>query len=349
MSAGGAVLVIVPCRDEARVIERKLANLARIEWPRAARKHRIVVVDDHSSDGTGERARRAGAQRYSDDSRVETRIVANAGPPGKPHAIRRGLAELEPGFGIVVLTDADVVVVERALVALVAAFERDAGLAMACGRQSFVRELPDDGSTRGLVDASTAYDRWTARVRGLESRRGALFSVHGQWLAWRAELALAPDPTLAADDLDLAFQVRARAEAPRALRRIDDAVFHEVRPRAGSAAARAQAVRRARAWFQVLAARRPAPRGALESLQWSFYRHAPAMAPRFTLLVPLATTLAAWIGFDRAFGIAAFFSWLLVFTSGPGWRWVRLMAVISEARRAERAAALAPSWETPRA
>ncbi|MBK7875909.1 MAG: glycosyltransferase [Planctomycetes bacterium] len=171
------------------------------------------------------------------------------------------------------LTDADVVAEPDAVVALADAFAGEPGLALACGRQSFVADLSDDGTARSaglgaLVDARTAYDRWTARVRRFESKRGALFSVHGQWLAWRAELELAPDPALAADDLDLAFQVRARASAPRAIRLVDAALFHEVRPKRGPAA-REQAVRRARAWFQVLAARRPAARLALESARRS--------------------------------------------------------------------------------
>ena len=40
--------------------------------------------------------------------------------------------------------------------------------------------------------AAAGWDRWTARARRLESRFGALFSVHGQLLAWRAELGLLP-------------------------------------------------------------------------------------------------------------------------------------------------------------
>ncbi|MBI5361880.1 MAG: glycosyltransferase family 2 protein [Planctomycetes bacterium] len=349
MTARGAVLVIVPCRDEERVIARKLANLARLEWPAAERAHRVVVVDDHSTDRTRAIATELGARLFPPGAPAELLVVANAGPPGKPHAIRRGLAELAPGFALVLLTDADVVAEPRALALLVEAFEHEAERAMTCGRQSFVRALHDDGSSAGLADARTAYDRWTARVRRFESKRGALFSVHGQWLAWRAELALLPDPRFAADDLDLAFQVRARASAPRAIRLVDGAVFHEARPKPGSAAARAQALRRARAWFQIISVPRSPPRGALESAQRLFYRHAPAMASRLTLLVPIATILGLGWGLGRVYGLGAFFLWLLVFTSGPGWRWARLMALIAEARRAEREAPLAPSWEPPRA
>lgn len=355
----GAVLVIVPCRDEARTLARKLANFARLQWPDADRSHVIVVVDDHSTDDTRRVAEVVGAELFPRRARpesstlVDLRVVANDGAPGKPNAIRRGLAERSNEHALVLLTDADVIAEEGALQALVDAFERDPGLALACGAQSFVADLAEDGTARSralgpLVDARTAYDRWTARVRRFESKRGVLFSVHGQWLAWRAELGLAPDPALAADDLDLAFQVRAREHGPRALRLVERAVFHEVRPPKG-AASRAQAVRRARAWFQVLAARPVVARSALESAQVAFYRHAPAMAPRLTFLVPLATIVAAgWFG-GRVWGIVAGLVWLALATSGPGWRWIGLVRLIAEARDAERDGSIAASWETPRA
>ena len=73
------------------------------------------------------------------------------------------------------------------------------------------------------------------------------------------------------------------------------------------------------------------------------------MAPRLTLLLPIATLAAAgWFG-GRAYVLLGALLWLAVFSSGPGWRWIRLMTVIADARRAERAAPMAPSWETPRA
>ncbi|MBK9036027.1 MAG: glycosyltransferase [Myxococcales bacterium] len=51
------VSIIVPARDEAHNLPRLLASLARL----APAAHEIIVVDDHSTDGTGELARAAGA------------------------------------------------------------------------------------------------------------------------------------------------------------------------------------------------------------------------------------------------------------------------------------------------
>jgi chlorobactene glucosyltransferase len=50
------VSVIVPARDEARNIEPCLRSILRTTWPNVE----VIVVDDHSADGTGDLARRAG-------------------------------------------------------------------------------------------------------------------------------------------------------------------------------------------------------------------------------------------------------------------------------------------------
>jgi glycosyltransferase involved in cell wall biosynthesis len=209
----------------------------------------VVVVDDGSEDGTAEKARAAGA-----------RVVRNRERPGKPGALRTGIAELA-GCELLVLTDADVLLEPRALSELAAAFEREPGLAMACGAQRF-------------TNGSTAYDRWTARVRRLESRCGMLFSVHGQLLAWRAALDLVPTLGIAADDLDLMLQARRRGR----VRLVDSAVFLEEKCAPGPLADE-QALRRARAYVQFVRAQRAGLSGAAGWLQWQFYRRVPLLVP----------------------------------------------------------------------
>ena len=51
------VSLIVPARDEADNLPALLASIARLEPP----PHQVIVVDDHSTDGTGDLARAAGA------------------------------------------------------------------------------------------------------------------------------------------------------------------------------------------------------------------------------------------------------------------------------------------------
>jgi len=52
------VSVIIPARNEARSIERCVRSVIESSWPRLE----VIVVDDHSTDGTGEIVRRLGPE-----------------------------------------------------------------------------------------------------------------------------------------------------------------------------------------------------------------------------------------------------------------------------------------------
>ncbi len=345
--------VIIPCRNEGLVIERKLRNVALGTFPVSARPHRIVVVDDGSDDDTAACARAAVNSLH--DAGLELRIVTNAVRPGKPGAIRRGLAELAGEVDLVVLTDADVVVDPAAWNAIAQAFVEEETLALACGTQRFVRDLKSDGTCRSVdggeaLDASSAYDRWTGRVRALESRFGRLFSVHGQLLAWRASLDLVPQFGIAADDLDLMFQVRSRADEKRRIRIVPAARFFEMKAPTSSAASD-QAMRRARAYFQVLRAS-SASGGIVDRLHWAMYRWGPEFAPELSIVVPLLVcglvcTLVWWAaGTVAALATLAFFGLCALTPLAKHWR--ALMHVIRTARALEKAAPLPERWEMVR-
>jgi glycosyltransferase involved in cell wall biosynthesis len=334
------------------VIERKLANLAQVDWPRAPRPHRIVVVDDGSGDDTAARARALAPRLEAGAVRLEVR--ANDVRPGKSGAMEAGLRALRGTVDLVVLTDADVVLEPQALVALARAFAADPGLGMACAAQRFVRDLAADGSARGADGGEPRaapgwYDRVTAGVRRLESRAGRLFSVHGQLLAWRAALGLTPTPGHAADDLDLMLQARL---AGGDLRLVREARFLEVKTPAG-ARGDAQALRRARAYVQFLrhprldelAAR--GPRG--ERLQVWAYRHLPTAAPWLVPAVLGAGVLLAALLLPRPVALGVLLVALGVALGGPGRRLLALLAVIRAADRCEAGATLSDRWETPRA
>lgn len=346
--------VVLPCRDEEAVLERKLANLARARWP--AGRHVVVVVDDGSGDRTLGLARALGARLFPLESAagtVQLRVTPNERSPGKPGAIATGLAvAADESVDLVVLSDADVVVEPGALCALAAAFRSNADLAMACGAQWFVRDLDPGGAFRAadggeLVRADGRYDRWTAWVRRLESRSGRLFSVHGQLLAWRASLGLLATPGLAADDLDLRHQVRARTEPPRRIERIEDAVFAECKE--VDRALDAQALRRARAYFQTVSWRRaPELPDRLDRLQLHAYRVGPLAAPWVLAALALgAPALVAVLLGPRA-ALGALFV-LVALLAIPGVRrLVRLMAVIARAQLKERAEPLGDRWKMAR-
>jgi hopene-associated glycosyltransferase HpnB len=101
------VAAIVPARNEAGTIARTVASLVKQEYPGELR---VVVVDDHSDDGTGSLAQEAAA-RLGASGRVETVQAAALTPgwTGKLWALQQGLEKANafaPDY--LWLTDADI-------------------------------------------------------------------------------------------------------------------------------------------------------------------------------------------------------------------------------------------------
>ncbi|MFC8452838.1 glycosyltransferase [Kitasatospora sp. NPDC057223] len=122
------VAIVVPARDEAEVLPVSLPSLLAQKYPGRAR---VILVDDHSGDGTGALA----ASLAGPDGlplTVTTPPPLPAGWTGKLWALRHGvqLASAEPDDGAaeyLLLTDADIAHGPDSLAELVAAAE-SAGL-----------------------------------------------------------------------------------------------------------------------------------------------------------------------------------------------------------------------------
>jgi hopene-associated glycosyltransferase HpnB len=102
-----AVVAIVPARNEADVLPRSLASLAAQNYPG---DFSIVLVDDQSSDGTADVAR-----RLSDEASRKITVVSGAALPsgwtGKVWAMHQGIAVASAGQTVpqyFLLTDADI-------------------------------------------------------------------------------------------------------------------------------------------------------------------------------------------------------------------------------------------------
>lgn len=123
-----SVVAIIPARDEAEVIERSVASLLAQDY---AGPLSIIVVDDHSDDGTAARARAcAGAHKRGKQLQV---IRAETRPPGwvgKMWAVHSGVARAligDPIPDFLLLTDADVAHDPGNVRRLVAKAERSTG------------------------------------------------------------------------------------------------------------------------------------------------------------------------------------------------------------------------------
>ena len=129
------VVAVVPARNEAEMLPVTLPGLLGQEYPGPLT---VIVVDDGSSDGTGEVAARIGRESAR-PLRVIPGTAAPAGWAGKVRAMAQGLsvagipaaAHVGPGpadpgsAGYVLFTDADIAWEARTLRRLVAAAEGD--------------------------------------------------------------------------------------------------------------------------------------------------------------------------------------------------------------------------------
>ena len=116
LDAAPALDVVVPARDEAEGVGDALRSLLAQDYPGVLR---VILVDDGSSDGTGDIARALGDPRL-------TVIEGAPHPPGwsgKLWAVSQGVAA--GGAGLVLLTDADIVHDPLHLATLVGKLERD--------------------------------------------------------------------------------------------------------------------------------------------------------------------------------------------------------------------------------
>ncbi|MBO7940231.1 glycosyltransferase [Streptomyces antibioticus] len=113
------VCVVVPARDEAEVLPASLPSLLAQDYPGRAE---VFLVDDGSTDGTGELARALAERTGGLPLTVTSPGEPPAGWTGKLWAVRHGIAlarAREPEY--LLLTDADIAHAPDSLRALVAA------------------------------------------------------------------------------------------------------------------------------------------------------------------------------------------------------------------------------------
>jgi hopene-associated glycosyltransferase HpnB len=101
------VAIVVPARNEADCVAESVSSLLRQDYPAAA----LVLVDDHSDDGTGEGARQAAAKQRTDRLTIVNAEPLPQGWTGKLWAVKQGIAAAEKKHApkYLLLTDADIV------------------------------------------------------------------------------------------------------------------------------------------------------------------------------------------------------------------------------------------------
>jgi cellulose synthase/poly-beta-1,6-N-acetylglucosamine synthase-like glycosyltransferase len=172
--AAPTVSIVVAAHDEESVIERRVANLLALDYPRGLLE--IVVSSDASTDRTGELAELAGA-----------RVIENP-RGGKVAAQDRAVRETTGE--IVAFSDANALWAPDALTRLVRPFA-DPDVAYVCGQ---LRLQAADGSNREGV-----YWRYELAVREAESRLGSITGGNGAIYAVRRSDYVEVDPRFGHD------------------------------------------------------------------------------------------------------------------------------------------------------
>lgn len=95
------VVAVVPARDEADVIAQSIGSLIAQDYPGP---FRVILVDDNSSDGTGDIARALGSERLE----VLAGAPLAAGWTGKLWAVAQGVEQAAGAPTWLWLTDADI-------------------------------------------------------------------------------------------------------------------------------------------------------------------------------------------------------------------------------------------------
>jgi MoaA/NifB/PqqE/SkfB family radical SAM enzyme/cellulose synthase/poly-beta-1,6-N-acetylglucosamine synthase-like glycosyltransferase len=236
-----SVTVLIPCRDEAAVIGRKIRNSLNLRFPNASQSE-VLVVDDGSTDRSVDLIEAEIARSALAVDRPRLRWLRNRYAQGKAGAIQTGL---EAARGdVVMLTDADVVIEREALPRAIALFA-DPRTGVVTGRQAYCERLADSDEAPGdpwnrrggaVMDppgrVDSLYDRLMRRVRSLESWLDSVLLVHGQMVLFRRSLTLEPRAGIASDDVDLSLQARRQGYR---IRYAEEARFWEERPRTRSA------------------------------------------------------------------------------------------------------------------
>ena len=176
------VAVIVAAHDEEAVIERRVANLLAVDYPRD--RYVVIVASDGSEDRTAELARAAGADGVLELARGGKDAALDA-------AVRASQSE------VLAFSDANCEWEPDALRQLVARIA-DPKVGYVCGQ---VRFRPQGGTNQeGL------YWRYEMAVRSLESRLAGVTAGNGAINAVRREAYVFVDST-AGHDLLFPFQM----------------------------------------------------------------------------------------------------------------------------------------------
>lgn len=108
------VSIVIPARNEAKVMEMRIKNIATLNYPKS--KIEVILVDDESTDGTGRIA-----EKILSKYKIKHTIIRNRVRKGTNYNYNLGVKHAKNKY--VITTDADVVFEKNAIRYLLAALK----------------------------------------------------------------------------------------------------------------------------------------------------------------------------------------------------------------------------------
>ncbi|MEW6380021.1 MAG: glycosyltransferase [bacterium] len=187
------VSVLIPARNEEKVMERKIGNLAEIDYPRELLQ--VVIIDDASTDQTGKVAQEALA-RYQ----ISGTVVSNDTRKGTNYNYNEGMKHAV--YDIVITTDADVTLEDQALKRMVAVLQNDERIGAACGE--LVPLIDGQHLSTGV---EKPYREVFGRICSWESSLHSTYCFNGPLIALRKRAYSPMNPHKGASDTNMALSV----------------------------------------------------------------------------------------------------------------------------------------------
>jgi len=208
--------LLIPARNEARVIERKISNSLALDYP--ADRLEIVIACDGSTDET-----EAIARRFAHGGRV--RVLAYATNRGKMAVLNASVPELRGE--IIVFSDASAMLAPDSVRRLVENFA-DPSVGAASGLYQVTR--PADVN---IGASENLYWKYETFLKTQESQLASTLGGHGQLHAIRKELYPFPPAETINDDYVIPLSVLSRGF--RAVYEPTALVYEEAREMTGFA------------------------------------------------------------------------------------------------------------------
>jgi cellulose synthase/poly-beta-1,6-N-acetylglucosamine synthase-like glycosyltransferase len=186
------IMVLLPVWNEAKVIELKLANLAKQEV-----KTTLLLIDSASTDNTIELANKW--LKENPTSFISSEIIVLDSREGKTAAVAKALDHLSEFEGLIAMTDADALFAKQAL-----------SRARCWFANEMIGAVGATPNRSGNLAGETSHRELFSALRYGESCHDSTPFLEGSLLVWRSNLVKSTDLNIIsnADDAQIATAVR---------------------------------------------------------------------------------------------------------------------------------------------